>query len=995
MKIIREIYVATFLSVSVLSYAQDASTTIKVVDKQNNPLIGVKVALKDNMSNGSLTDERGQVSLDDTQKGDILIVQASDGSRKDIQVKEGMNVVVLDGRSKPVNRGFNLSGRNEESTAAVSTIYMQSAKTSDINPANSLYGKLTGLTSLQATTVAWSSDPEMFVRGTGTTGTKTPLILIDGFERPLSSLSQDEIESVTVLKDAASQALYGVRGANGVILVTTKRGEFSGMKVKASYQFGLNTPFRIPTMANGYQYAQAMNEALQMDGLAALYSQSDLAAFQSGTQPELFPSVNWADEVLKDKGTTHQFNASFTGGGKNIRYFAAINYIGDNGFMNTDHFSPDYSSQMEWDKLSARANLDINATKLTLIKLNLLGILSQHNRPATNYPTLFPMIYNVPSAAFPIQTSTGVWGGDNIRKNPVAESVATGFSIGNDRSLYADLRILQDLSVLTPGLSAELAIAYDNQASYWDSKTKNYVYESLQPVRDNGGNITDITRVRYGQETDLSFSSSLGSQSRVTTFEAKVNYEKNWLDTHQLNASVIYHQEENSPNGVNQTYRRQSYIGNVSYAYKNKYLADLVLTYSGSSVLGNSDKYAFFPAISAGWVISSEDFMQNATAINYLKARASWGITGSDRFAYDYDKYYFKTGTSAYYFGDNNNSASGHGEIRLPNLKLKPETASKFNFGIDMEVFNRLSLSADVFYEKRTNILVNSAPIYSTVLGVTTPMLNDGEVKNYGFEAGLSWNDRIGDFTYMLAGNFAFARNEIVNMDEGYQPYDYLKNTGNRIGQYYGLEAIGFFKDETDVANSTPQSFSKVVPGDVKYKDQNNDGVIDDYDKVAIGYSTILPEITYGFTIALGYKNLSLRADFQGVANYTLVKDMESMYWPLVGNRNVSQHYLENRWTPSTPDAMYPRLTTKQNDNNFRNSSIWTENGNFLKLRNLEIAYTLPKSWVNKIRLENINLFARGMNLFSVDHVKDMDPEQMYATYPSFRSYNIGLTLDF
>lgn len=920
MKIIKEIYVAAFLSVSVFSYAQD---------------------------------------------------------------------------TKMVNRGFNLSVPSEESTVAVSTIYMDASKTSDINPANSLYGRLPGLISLQGSTVAWDNDPTMYVRGLATMGTGTPLVLIDGFERPLSSLSQDEIESVTVLKDAASQALYGVRGANGVILVTTKRGILEGMKVHASYQFGINTPFRLPDMADGYTYALAMNEALRMDGLSALYSNSDLEAFRTGSNPELFPNVNWKDEALRNKGTTHQFNASFTGGGKNVSYFAAINYIGDNGFMNENYFSPDYSSQMSWDKLSARANLDINATKLTLVKLNLLGELSQHNRPATEYSTLFPMIYDVPAAAFPVKTSTGVWGGDNVRKNPVAESVAKGFSVGNDRALYADLRIIQDLSVLTSGLSAELAIAYDNRASYWDNKTKNYLYESLQPVRDNGGTIIDITRTRYGQETDLSFSSSLGYQNRVTTFEAKVNYEKNWQDMHQLNAAVIYHQEENSLKGINNTYRRQSYIGNASYAYKSKYLADLVLTYSGSSVLGSSDKYAFFPAISAGWVISSEDFMKEVTAIDYLKARASWGITGSDRFAYDYDKYYFKTGISSYFFGDNNNSVSGNGEFRLPNLKLMPETAYKFNFGIDMEVFKRLSLSADVFYEKRTNILVNSSAIYSSVLGVSTPILNDGEVKNYGFEAGLSWRDRIGDFTYMLAGNFTFARNEIVNMDEGYKPYDYLKNTGNRIGQYYGLEAIGFFQDEADIAGSPVQSFSNVVPGDVKYKDQNGDKVIDDYDKVAIGYSTVLPEIMYGFSIGLGYKNVSLKADFQGVANYTLVRNMSSMYRPLVGNKNVSQHYLENRWTPENTNARYPRLTTKQNDNNFRESSIWAENGNFLKLRNVELAYTLPKSWVNKIRLSNINLFARGMNLFSFDHVKDMDPEQMYATYPSFRSYNIGLTLDF
>lgn len=317
MKRIKQIYIAAFLSASVCSYAQDTSTIIKVVDRQNNPLKGVKVASKSQQENSSLTDEAGQVSLSNMQSGDRLVIQASDGSRKDVQVVNGVNVVVLDERAKPVNRGFNLSSRNGESTAAVSTVYMQSAKTSDINPANALYGKLPGLTSLQGSTVAWDSDPTMFIRGAGTMGTKTPLVLIDGFERPLSSLSQEEIESITILKDAASQALYGIRGANGVVSITTKRGEFSGMQVNAGYQLGINTPFRIPEMANGYEYAQAMNEALKMDGLAAMYSPSDLSAFQSGSQPELFPSVNWAEEVLKNKGTTHQFNASFSGGGKN------------------------------------------------------------------------------------------------------------------------------------------------------------------------------------------------------------------------------------------------------------------------------------------------------------------------------------------------------------------------------------------------------------------------------------------------------------------------------------------------------------------------------------------------------------------------------------------------------------------------------------------------------------------------------------------------------
>lgn len=899
-----------------------------------------------------------------------------------------------DSKSARVLRGFNIQGCKEGSTAAISTVYSDEFRSSTLNPGNALYGMLPGLSVMQGQSVAWDNSPAMSVRGIGTFNVGTPLVLVDGFERPFSALNQEEIESVSVLKDAAALALYGMRGANGVILVKTKRGNYQGMQVSASYQFGVNIPFRLPEMANAYGYANAMNEALALDGLKPVYSNLDLEAFRTGSNPELFPDVNWAKEALRDRGYNHQANVTFKGGSQKVRYYSTLSYIGDDGFLKPVNLNQDYNTQMAWDRLSLRTNLDISLTKTTMLRLNLLGQISQFNRPATNYPNLFSNLYSVPSAAFPVKTTTGVWGGNNIHKNPVAEIAGRGFSSSNDRALFADMRIEQDLSGWLKGLSAEIAVAYDNRSSYWDSKTKNYLYETLMFQRDGKGVIGDVARTRYGQETDLSFSSDLGFQNRVTTIEAKLNYTHIWGQEHVLNTTALFHNEENSLKGQNNTYRRQSVIGNANYGFKNKYFADLALSYSGSSVLNKGDRYRLFPAISGAWVISSEDFMKSVTAVNLLKLRASWGITGSDIMDYDLGKYYFTTGGYSYNFGASNNAAGGYTEGRLANLDLSPEMSYKTNIGIELRLFDKLSFTADLFYDKRTNILVNSANHFSSVVGVSTPLMNAGEVVNKGIETTLTWEDRVGDFTYAVGGNFSFARNKIINMNEEHRPEEYLKRTGHRVGQFFGLEAIGYFKDEADTKTGPVHSFSQVRPGDVKYKDRNNDKIIDSYDMTAQGYSTVLPEIYYGINISLGYKGFGFRAGLQGVANYSVVKS-GAMYRALVGNTTVSEHYLANRWTPDNQNAKYPRLSTLENSNNYESSSVWLENGAFLKLRNLELSYSLPKSLISKIKAEKVQVFVRGENLFSFDHVKDLDPELLYMSYPSFSSYHVGFSLDF
>lgn len=991
---IRKIYI--FLSLCLLpGIMLGQELRLKVVDRDNNPVTGYIVTPQNQYRAGVFTDENGVAVLDNALRGQSVEVIGVNKAKKTVALDKDLTTVVMDIASDVVPMGYNNTVREGERTSAISTVSGSDIESSVNNPANALYGKIPGLYVMQGETLPWSNDPKLYIRGLATFKDATPLILIDGYERPLRSISMEEIESVSVLKDAASLAIYGMRGANGVVLITTKRGTAQGMHVKVSYQFGVDTPFRQPKMADAYTYAQAMNEAALYDGLSRRYSDADLRDFRSGANPELFPNVNWRDEALRSAGYNHELTASFRGGSKTVRYYSQITYNGSDGLIGPADMTSDYSSQLQWDRLSVRTNLDVDFTKTTSLKVNIMGQIEQHHRPSTATNTLFSEIYDTPAAAFPIKTGTGLWGGDDLRNNPIADLTAKGYTDGIDRALYANMQLTQNLSALTEGLSVDAAVGFDNRASYWEGQSKTYASQVVQGTRNPDGTIGDVVRRNIGAETALGYSSEVGGANIVTTVDANLRYNRNWNDRHAISAMVGYHMEGNIKKGVNNTYRRQSIVATAHYGFKERYFFDAALSYAGSSVMPKDDKFAFFPAVSAAWLISGEDFLKGSKVVDYLKLRASWGITGSDLMSYGLSRQYYGGG-SGYWFGNNNTGTGGSAEGALANTDLLCETAYKTNVGIDMQLFQGLTLSADVFYEDRQNILCPTYNVYSGILGIAMSDRNEGHVRNHGFEAALNWNQTLGDWSYMVGGTFSFSRNKIVNMNEGYLPYDYLKQTGGRIGQFFGLQATGFFRDEQDVASSVEHTFSQVRPGDIKYNDLNDDKRIDGYDQIAMGYSTTLPEIYYGFTVGVQWKGVGVRADFQGVANYTLYKSMDSYYWPLRNNKNVSEHYLANRWTAANPDnAKYPRLSTLENNNNYRANSIWQENGAFLKLRNLEVSWTLPSRWTRVIHTSGIRIFARGTNLFSADSVKSLDPELMYATYPSLRSYHIGINLTF
>lgn len=908
------------------------------------------------------------------------------------QVKDSIQQAAVNMANSSTEYGRGISFGLKESTAASASATVEdlSHKTS-INVSNGLYGLIPGLQVLQNANNAWNDGATLFVRGLGTNNSKSPLVLVDGFERSLSEITVQEIESVTVLKDAVSLSLYGIRGANGVIYIKTKRGADASPVVDFSYQFNFATPKRLPEFVDGYTYAQAMNEALQNDGLSPRYGQRELDAFLNQTYPDFYPNVDWMGEALRDHSFGDNVNFSIRGGGKVAKYFAQLNYLDDRGILQPVSDNDGYSTQFKFSKLNIRTNLDVQLGETTDLQLSVLGNFSEHNRPGTNTDDIFSALYQVPSGAFPIKTKNGIWGGTSIYgNNPIARISGTGYARSQTRTLFADMKLNQKLDFVTPGLSASLRVGLDNYASYWDNNTRTYAYQSA--VKDwEGGK--DIYK-KLAEETELKFSSSVGAITRHFNLNAQVNYDRVWNE-HKLNATFLYAMDKETKKGRNMSKAFMDVAAQAHYTYKNRYLFDFALSASASSVLDPDDRWGVFPSVGAGWILSEEDFLKNDW-MNLLKIRASYGIAGRADFGVNLFKDIYGSGQS-YFFKKTPTSISGMSEKQLRVDGLTYEKSHKLSVGIDFMAWNKLSLTIDGFYDHRTDILVSNSGAVSSVLGIAVPQINNGVVNNYGVEVGANWNDCIGEVNYHLGGQFTFNRNKIKNMNEEYRPFDYLKRTDHSLGQIFGYEVEGIYKDQTEIDNrDVKQLLSEVRPGDLKFKDQNGDKRIDKYDMVALGYNNVCPEIYYSFNLGAEYKGIGLHAQFQGTAHYSQILDTRSVYRPLVSNNTISKHYYENRWSESNPNGKYPRLTTLGSANNYNNNSLWVADASFLKLRTLELYYQLPEKWLQPTRfVKHARVFARAHDLFCIDSMDIVDPEAVGVSHPTMTQYTFGVNLRF
>ena len=976
--------------------AQKIDVRIRVVDEWNRPLQGVMMRIGGNDDESFLSDKDGMIECR-ADKGAELNFEKYNQLQRKLKVTGEVMTVKLDKDNRLFELGYDQRVTKENTTAAIDGVSADEMKLSgEINPLNTLYGLIPGLGVYHNGSLPYNSTPDIYVRGMASNQGNKVLVLVDGVEREIGSLNVDEIESVTVLKDAASLALYGNRGTDGVICVTTKRGGNNKMRTHVGYNFTVQTPFRIPGMADAVSYANAVNEALGYDGLASRYTQADIQALQNGTSP--LAIVDWKNQILRKAAFNHDLNLSFDGANERMRYYVFANYTSNRGFFNNTDLNDGYSTQVEMYALKLRTNLEANISPTTMARMNLMGRLMQYQQPTGG--TSLANVYNTPVIAAPIYDRNGVWAKNQMFTNPLAVQAANGYGQVLQRTLFADLTIEQDLSMITPGLSAQVRVTYDNSADIADFRTKSYAYSIATPVHDAAGNISDLSYSRYGNDTEMSFASGLQAQVMRTYIWGKVNYERDF-GKHHLDVAGIYSQGRRKYLGANGTNAFRDYMAHLSYNYDNRYLADVVCSYSGSLKMPVGDKYRVYPAVSVAWIASNEEFMHRFSVLDYLKLRASFGVTGNDsRLFYDMDKQFNGPGQEYIFVGTT--STGGLAQGGFPSKGIEPEKEYKANFGVEVGIWKGLSMQVDAFYNRRKNIRQYAGGVYSSVVGRDVGSLFTGEVKNYGGEITLGWQQQLDKFSYFIKGNFSYAKNEIVNINEEYHPYKYMYATGNSIGQLYGLMAEGLYQKEDFDAQGNllpglPVSTyeSELRPGDVKYKDLNGDGKIDDYDHCHQQYST-LPEIYYGFSLGADYRNWGIKAHFQGVAHRSVSTMLASIYHPLYGNdKNVSEHYLENRWTDTTPDARYPRLTTLSNNHNFQTSSLWMEKGDYLKLRVLELSYKLPARFAEKMRMSDCRLFLKGMNLFSIDHVGIMDPEQMDMEYPSSRSYLIGINVLF
>jgi TonB-linked SusC/RagA family outer membrane protein len=893
-------------------------------------------------------------------------------------------------RERIVEYGRNLSFDIKESTTATAIVFSEDlSHKKSVNNSNMLYVPLPGLQVLQNANNIWDDGATLRIRGFGTSNSTSPLILIDGFERSIDEISADEIESVSLLKDA-SAALYGIRGGNGVILVKTKRGVIGKPQINLSYSLNMGTPLRLPEFVDGYTYASALNEALVNDGSAVRYNSTELDAFKTQSYPDAYPNVDWWKKALRNHSYGNNLSFSARGGGQSVQYFTQLNYLNDNGILKPTSDNDGYSTQFKYSKLNIRTNLDITVSPTTKVQLNLFGNFSEHNRPGTVTSSIFSALYRVPSGVFPVKTKNDVWGGSTVySNNPIAYISGTGYARSQVRDMYADMKLDQDLSSLVEGLSVGFRVGLDNSASYWDNNTKNFGYESS--VMD--WSTDKITYTTLRNDGSLSFGKNVGSSVNHFNLNTYANYENAW-DKHHLKATMLYGMDKMIVKGQNNSRAFMDVVVQAHYVYDQRYILDFSLSGSASSILDPDNRWGAFPAVGVAWLLSEESFLK-MDWLNMLKFRASYGIAG--RADYDTDLFLDMYGTgNTYYFGNNPTGTGGLKITQLGVTDLTYEKSHKLNVGFDFMAFNRLSVTLDGFHDHRTDILMAGDNSVSSIFGLSVPSINNGVVNSYGVESSIHWTDHIGQFKYRVGGMFTFNRNEIINMNEQYRPYDYLKRTGKPLGQFFGYEVEGIYQNQDEINNRpVKQNLSVVRPGDLKYKDRNNDGVIDSYDQVALGYS-IMPEIYYSFDVNLEYRGFGVYALFQGTGRQSRLLNTPGVYWPVYANNTISKEYYDNRWTTATPDAKYPRLTSEGSANNYTTNSLWVADASFLKMRTLELYYNFsPTVLKKKNTVKNAKLFIRAHDILCVDNIKISDPESVGMNHPTMAQYVFGVNVTF
>ena len=904
-------------------------------------------------------------------------------------------VTLSDKTSQKVDLGYGVEQTEFLTTAAVSTITAEELRrTSAISLADALYGKVLGLNAYQNTGFKGEEDrgASFNIRGVQTTGERDILILVDGVERPIDRLSVEEVESVTVLKDAAAVALYGHEAINGVLLVKTKHGNKDGkyhFKVGASHKIQFDP--KSADMVNAYDYATALNRARLNDGATVAYSDAELAKFKDGSDPLVYPNINWKDEVFKN--TAHETNAylSFFGGTEKVQYYAQLDYTDARGlYKNPDQ--GDWNSQLKYSKANIRANVDFEVSKTTKVSANILGILMETNGvPNVNSNDAWWHLYKVPALAFPVRTAGGVWGGSQTFGdfNLLAKSQGAGFQKTHQRQIWANMTLEQDLDFITKGLKFYIGASYDNSSNTIERRSKGYQYG--WNYYDGAGQLQET--VMGTVEDKLLFSNWVDTQWRIATFNTGFKYGLQLANGDNLAANANYNIKGEIRDGQSNTFYRTNWQLALHYDHANRLMADIVLAANGSN-RSYPAKWAFSPTLGLGYIYinNPED-----NIINYGKVRLSGGIQHTDYVpAAGLWLARWNNGHGNFWYGNSFQSSWGAFLTQFPTDDFVQEAAYKANLGTDLRLFNSLDVTFDVFYQQRRNILVSAGSLNSAVVGIQSSYDDKGRVASYGMELGLRYAKTFNNGLNVNAGfMFSTVKNKILQWIEN-PAYPNLSVIDGPADAERGLVALGFFQDQADIDNSPVQQFGQVKVGDIKYKDVNEDGVINENDLVTQDYGNAFPSMNYAFTVGAEYKGFGINATFQGAGHQVKnLRYVDGVWGALSDNRNLSQEYYNNCYDIAGASASYPRLSTENVANNAQNSTIWYRNINWLKMRDCEVYYKLPTKVIEPLKISSAKIFVQGQNLLSFDNIDAMDAENLNTGYPVMKSVNFGLSVEF
>ena len=994
--------------------AQKVTVTGTVSDA-NGPMVGATVIEKGNNNNGTTTDIDGKYSINVAPTAELVFESLGYKAQTIAVASKSIINVVMEEDAETLDAVVVTAFGTQKKASIVGAI--QSVEPTQLDRgtsksiSNTLAGQIAGVIAYRPSGEPGYDASSFWIRGISSyKGTTTPLVLVDGIERTLDDLDVEQIESFSVLKDASASAMYGVRGANGVIVITTKRGKVGKPSINFRVEQSIQTPTILPEFAGAADHMSLLNELYSEDMNGALmFSEESIMRTRTGYDPDLYPDVNWLETITTNLAENTRATLNVNGGTDILRYSLVATYFREKGIMAVDETLP-YDTSTRLKKFTVRSNVDINLSRSTVLGVSIGGYLQELRKSAMSTDSAFDIAFQTPNFVHPHQYSSGEIPIRSGRNNPWAQQTQGGYARNTSSKIETLVTLDQKLDFITEGLSLNAKFSFDNYQDKSLSRTKGIRYYNVATARDDEGNL--ILNMENSGDEFLGHSNSGSYGNHRTYFEASAHYNRTFDDKHQVDALLLYMQD-GYDDGSYQQYRHQGLSGRLSYNFDNRYVAEFNFGYNGSENFAKGNRFGFFPSAAIGWIISEEPWMKNAKdVLSTLKLRASVGLAGNDsiggrRFAYITTVY---TDQDGYTWGTTGGYSKGGVTEGDPGVAdLTWETVRKSNIGLEIGLWNDFNLQVDLFDEHRTDIFIQRSSIPTQIGFITTPYANYGIVDNRGFEVAATWTHRFTrDFQMQLQGTASYAKNWIREIDEAESlKGTYRSQTGRSINEHYGYKAVRLY-EESDFTNgvlnedlAVPELGVNPMPGDIMYEDLNGDGKITAMDQTYMGH-TEAPRFVYGFGGNFVLKNFDFNFFFQGVADaYKVIGNGSDYFLPGAGKGILGNPYAnyQDRWTVDNPsqDVFYPRLHYTGTFNNLK-STWWLKDMSFLRLKTIELGYSLPKSVTSKMHLNGLRAYVSGNDLFYFSGWKLWDPELSTSNglrYPGQKSVMFGIDFKF